>query len=59
MESVWVLAALRVGLALIATLPAIWFISTALSEIVAGTVVRYKRILGSVLSAYSGCNTVR
>jgi glutathione-regulated potassium-efflux system ancillary protein KefC len=34
-ESVWVLASVWVGLALIATLLAIWFkISTALSEIV-------------------------
>jgi hypothetical protein len=33
MENVWFLAAVWVGLALIATLPAIWFrISTALSE---------------------------
>ena len=40
MENVWVLAALWVGLALIATLLAIWFrISTALTEIVVGTVV--------------------
>src|SRR5215472_9768678 len=41
MENVWVLAALWVGLALIATLVAIWFkISTALSEIVVGTVAQ-------------------
>ena len=39
MENVWALAALWVGLALVATLVAIWFkISTALSEIVVGTV---------------------
>jgi glutathione-regulated potassium-efflux system ancillary protein KefC len=38
MENVWVMAAVWVGLALIATLVAIWFrISTALSEIVVGT----------------------
>ncbi len=38
MENVWVLAAVWAGLALIATLLAIWFkISTALSEIVVGT----------------------
>ncbi len=41
MEQVWFLAALWVGLALIATLLAIWFrISTALSEIVVGTVAQ-------------------
>jgi len=41
MENVWVLAALWVGLALIATLIAIWMrISTALSEIVVGTVAQ-------------------
>lgn len=41
MENVWVLAAVWVGLALIATLIAIWFkISTALSEIVVGTVAQ-------------------
>ena len=41
MQSIWVLAALWVGLALIATLLAIWFkISTALTEIVVGTVAQ-------------------
>ena len=41
MENVWVMAAVWVGLALIATLVAIWFrISTALSEIVVGTVAQ-------------------
>lgn len=41
MESVWFLAAVWVGLALIATLLAIWFkVSTALSEIVLGTVAQ-------------------
>lgn len=41
MENVWVLAAVWVGLALLATLLAIWFkISTALSEIVVGTVAQ-------------------
>ena len=41
MENVWTLAALWVGLALIATLLAIWFrISTALTEIVVGTVAQ-------------------
>jgi len=39
MQNVWALASLWVGLALIATLPAIWFkISTALTETVVGTV---------------------
>lgn len=39
MDNVWFLAALWVGLALLATLLAIWFrVSTALSEIVVGTV---------------------
>jgi len=41
MENVWGLAALWVGLALVATLFGIWFkISTALSEIVVGTVAQ-------------------
>jgi glutathione-regulated potassium-efflux system ancillary protein KefC len=41
MENVWVLASVWVGLALIATLVAIWFkVSTALSEIVVGTVAQ-------------------
>ena len=41
MENVWVLAALWVALALLATLLAIWFrISTALTEIVVGTVTQ-------------------
>jgi hypothetical protein len=39
MMNTWVLSALWVGLALIATLIAIWFrVSTALSEIVVGTI---------------------
>jgi hypothetical protein len=38
MQKVWALVSLWVGLALVATLLAIWFeISTALTEIVAGT----------------------
>ncbi len=42
MQNVWALASLWVGLALIATLLAIWFkISTALSEIVVGTVAQF------------------
>lgn len=41
MENTWFLAALWVGLALVATLFAIWFkVSTALSEIVVGTVAQ-------------------
>jgi Kef-type K+ transport system membrane component KefB len=41
MENVWFLAALWIGLALIATLLDIWFrVSTALSEIVVGTVAQ-------------------
>jgi glutathione-regulated potassium-efflux system ancillary protein KefC len=41
MENVWVLASVWVGLALVATLFAIWFrISTALTEIVVGTVAQ-------------------
>jgi glutathione-regulated potassium-efflux system ancillary protein KefC len=41
MENVWALASVWVGLALIATLPAIWLkMSTALSEIVVGTVAQ-------------------
>ena len=41
MMNTWVLSALWVGLALIATLIAIWFhMSTALSEIVVGTVAQ-------------------
>jgi glutathione-regulated potassium-efflux system ancillary protein KefC len=41
MENVWVLASVWVGLALVATLVAIWMkISTALSEIVVGTVAQ-------------------
>jgi glutathione-regulated potassium-efflux system ancillary protein KefC len=42
MENVWAMAAVWVGLALIGTLVAMWFrISTALSEIVVGTVVQW------------------
>jgi Kef-type K+ transport system membrane component KefB len=41
LENTWFLAALWVGLALVATLLAIWFrVSTALSEIVVGTVAQ-------------------
>ncbi|MGI8961854.1 MAG: cation:proton antiporter [Bryobacteraceae bacterium] len=48
MENVWFLAALWLGLALVATLLSIWFhISTALSEIVVGTVAQL--IIGAVI----------
>src|SRR5271163_3113329 len=48
MTNTWVLSALWVGLALLATLIAIWFrISTALSEIVVGTVAQL--IIGAAL----------
>ena len=48
MQNVWALASIWVGLALIATLLAIWFkISTALSEIVVGTVAQL--IIGAIV----------
>jgi Kef-type K+ transport system membrane component KefB len=48
MESTWFLAAMWVGLALVATLLAIWFrISTALSEIVVGTAAQL--VIGAAL----------
>ena len=48
MVNVWVLASLWVGLALVATLLAIWFkISTALTEIVVGTVAQL--IIGALV----------
>src|ERR1700740_1339108 len=48
MANTWVLSALWVGLALVATLFAIWFrVSTALSEIVVGTVAQL--IIGALL----------
>jgi glutathione-regulated potassium-efflux system ancillary protein KefC len=50
MGNVWVLASVWVGLALIAALLAIWFkISTALTEIVVGTVARL--IIGALVGA--------
>jgi glutathione-regulated potassium-efflux system ancillary protein KefC len=50
MQNVWALAALWVGLALVATLLAIWFkISTALTEIVVGTVAQL--IIGALLGS--------
>ena len=52
MENVWFLAAAWVGLALIATLLAIWLkISTALSEIVVGTVAQL--IVGVVVGPHA------
>lgn len=48
MEGTWFLAAMWIGLALVATLLAIWFrISTALSEIVVGTVAQL--VIGAFL----------
>ena len=50
MQNVWGVAAIWVGLALIATLLAIWFkLSTALSEIVVGTVAQL--VIGTFLGA--------
>jgi glutathione-regulated potassium-efflux system ancillary protein KefC len=50
MGNVWILASVWVGLALIATLLAIWFkISTALTEIVVGTVAQL--IIGALVGA--------
>jgi Kef-type K+ transport system membrane component KefB len=53
MENVWFLASLWVGLALIATLLAIWLkISTALSEIVVGTVAQL--VIGAAIGGSLG-----
>jgi glutathione-regulated potassium-efflux system ancillary protein KefC len=50
MTDVWTLAALWLGLALIATLFAIWLrVSTALTEIIVGTVAQF--ILGGIIGA--------
>jgi glutathione-regulated potassium-efflux system ancillary protein KefC len=50
MEQVWFVAALWLGLALVATLLAIWFrVSTALSEIVVGTVAQL--LIGALAGA--------
>jgi len=57
MENVWVLAALWVGLALVATLFAIWFkISTALTEIIVGIIAQFAivKFLGHGLAASTG-----
>lgn len=52
MENVWILAAIWVGLALVATLLAIWLkISTALTEIVVGTVAQL--IIGALAGSIS------
>lgn len=52
MENVWILAAIWVGLALIATLLAIWLkISTALTEIVVGTVAQL--VIGALAGSAS------
>lgn len=52
MENVWFVAAVWVGLALIATLFAIWFkISTALSEIVVGIVAQL--IIGAIVGPHA------
>ncbi|MFB3916340.1 MAG: cation:proton antiporter [Terriglobales bacterium] len=56
MENVWVLASVWVGLALLATLLAIWFrISTALTEIVVGTVAQL--IIGAYIVGGLGAKT--
>lgn len=50
MENVWFVASIWVGLALIATLLAIWLkLSTALSEIVVGTVAQL--VIGTLVGA--------
>ena len=50
MEQAWLLAALWLGLALVATLLSIWFrISTALTEIVVGTVAQL--VLGAAIGS--------
>src|SRR5207247_1043234 len=52
MTGVWALAALWLGLALVASLLSIWFrISTALSEIVVGTIAQL--IIGDAMSTTS------
>jgi Kef-type K+ transport system membrane component KefB len=52
MENVWFVAAVWVGLALVATLFAIWFrISTALSEIVVGIVAQL--VIGAIVGPHA------
>jgi hypothetical protein len=56
MHEVWGMAALWLGLALIATLLSIWFgIATALSEIVVGTVAQL--IIGALIGTSLGSDT--
>ena len=56
MHEVWGLAALWLGLALVATLLSIWFrIATALSEIVVGTVAQL--IIGALIGTTLGSDT--
>jgi len=56
MHEVWGLAALWLGLALIATLLSIWFrIATALSEIVVGTVAQL--VIGALIGTSLGSDT--
>ena len=56
MENVWFLAAVWIGLALVATLLAIWFkVSTALSEIVVGTVAQL--VIGALVGLNLGSGT--
>ena len=55
MHEVWGLAALWLGLALVATLLSIWFrIATALSEIVIGTVAQL--VIGAFIGTSLGSN---
>ncbi len=50
MTSIWALAALWLGLALIASLLSIWLrVSTALSEIIVGTIAQL--IIGAAIGA--------
>jgi glutathione-regulated potassium-efflux system ancillary protein KefC len=50
MTEIWALAALWLGLALLATLLSIWFrIATALSEIVVGTIAQL--IIGAIIGS--------
>jgi hypothetical protein len=57
MEQVWFSAALWLVLALVATMLSIWFrISTALSEIVVGTVAQL--IIGASLTSVARCSVL-
>ena len=56
MHEVWGMAALWLGLALVATLLSIWFrIATALSEIVVGTVAQL--VIGALIGTSLGSDT--